>query len=402
MASPTSARHIWSHYDRVEWIQHAVSSEPYRGMRHGYQYRLLPKTTDVIDDPKRQEATEATAKVVYNKKDSYRNLSLGFYNILVCKLVEHPFTSQFIWRDLMLVVKGSNAYAMLLPDDPVLPFSDLDIIISINPRLPTQLFNDLHNICKTLVLQTMSQFKKTIDHMFFMDSGRPDIKNMWMSDEDIEEFKADHKAAMREIGMLSVFENTDVRNHCSRHSFVLMNSEVYDDKVVKIEVPHFNKCEYIPLRYTPVFCSYNETLSYGTRNMELYRIKWNNMMVSEVEDEVAVKLKVNDDDCSVSVSVDSVYEDNVIPADFIDVCFLNQNDSELISSWSNRYSYQCVYDDCVKVWVVVPNMLACARDLWMMLNVYECPESKREKRQRKLDLITTYIPSHMRHLVAAM
>lgn len=384
-------RQIWTSTDRDEWIDAACASKAFKGFRMGYHFQVLPKSQDVMDDPKRNSMTEALATLIYKSDPKYRCLSLGFYNILMGKIVNNPFTAKFIWKDVMVVVKGSNAYALLLPE---LPFSDLDIMIYINPSLPDDLFKQLQNTLKITVMQTQSQFKKTLDHMFFLDMPDPAIKNMWMDDETIEQFKHDHIIAMRNIGAVSVFEGKEVRNHCSRHSFMLMDSIMYNDKVVRIDVPHFEMCDRIPLRFTPIFCSYNNTINYemedgSARDFGLFRIKFNNMMVEE-RDEVHLNIAYNNEG-DVKIIIEQQTRDERVAADFIDVTIADKNDSELIDFWATGRCTS-VFDPNSHVWVVVPDMTTCAKDLYKMLHVYDCPESKRSKRQHKFEVLMKYIP----------
>jgi hypothetical protein len=44
-----------------------------------------------------------------------------------------------------------------------------------------------------------------------------------------------------------------------------------------------------------------------------------------------------------------------------------------------------IYDKFANVWIMVPDITSCIEDLYKMLNVYECPEGKKMKRQQKND-----------------
>lgn len=383
--------HIWTAEERDVWIGKAKDSQHSRGNCGSYGFHVIPKQHnphESAEDPRRAEMTEALAKLVYGTGNiAYRRLSLGFYEILMGRLMNHAFTSQFLMREFMVVIKGGNAYALLVPNHPDLPFSDLDIAIYINPYLPPELFKQLSSSIDIILLQTKSQYKKTIDHMFFLDKPDPAIKNRWMDDDTIEQFKRDHMKAMRDIGAVSVFEDKEARNACSRNSFMLVNSNANADKVVRIEVPHFRMCDRIPLRRSPVFCSYNETIAIDAdtykRDIGLYRIKFNNMKL-EPMDEIRLNLAFDND--SVKVMIEPIVYEDVIGADFIDITIPTQQDSELIDFWNHG---RCVYinEPSINMWVCVPDIPTCANDIYKMLHVFDCPEAKREKRQRKYDLL---------------
>lgn len=392
-----SPHHIWSSEECHSWINQAKDSTNYRGSSGNYGFhvisKLKPGMNTCDEDPRRAEMTEALAKLIYqNKNPNYRIMSLGFYDILISKLTTNQYTSRFMWKEIMVVLKGSNAYAMLIPNHPDLSFSDLDIAIYINPWLPSEMFKQLKTYVHIVLLQTMSQYKKTIDHMFFLDNPDPNIKYMWMNEETIQEFKKDHIETMRSIGAVSVFEDKETRNACSRNSFMLVNSNRYAEKVVRIDVPHFHMCHMIPLRKSPVFCSYNETIVMDTdtykRDIGLYRIKFNSMMVEPME-EVRLNLAY-DNDGNVSAHIEPMAYEDSISADFIDVTIASQCDSELIDFWQHGRCV-CVREPATNVWVFLPDIPTCMADIYKMLNVYECPESKREKRQRKYDLMQSII-----------
>lgn len=379
---------FWTAQDRDQWIHTAVNSKEFRAHHNGYNYHVIPKNEHVEDDTRRSLMTHTLASLMYTKNPRYRCLSLGFYDILLSKMVAHPVISQYVWKDVVVILKGSNAYALLVPTRPdVFSFSDLDIMVYINPYMSDDQFDFIAKNMRIIVLQTISQFKKTLDHMFFLDNPDPNIKCMWMDEQTIEAFKKDHIECMREIGAVSVFESKNIRNLCSRNSFMLVNSEVYDDKVVKIDVPHYDKCDRIPLRRTPIFTSYNNTIQYNTdghqRNIELYRIKCNNLVINPVD-----KVRVNfayDDEENVKLIIEQQVSEERIAADFIDITIASKADCELVDFWDHGH-FVSIYDNNTGVWLAVPDIKSCVDDLYKMLYMYECPESKREKRQHKLDV----------------
>lgn len=389
----SSLRHIWTAQERDLWIENATNSKVNRGHQFGYNFHVVPKVEHVDDDQRRSLMTQAIAELVYTKDPKYRCLSLGFYDILMSKMMTHPFISQYVWKDVVVILKGSNAYALLIPDrTDELSFSDLDIMVYINPYLSDDLFDLIAKNMRIIVLQTMSLYKKTLDHMFFLDIADPDIKYKWMDESTIENFKRDHIECMQRIGAISVFESKEVRNVCSRHSFMLVNNSMYSDKVVKIEVPHFEKCDRIPLRKTPFFTSYNNTINFGNddhlRNIELFRIKCNNLILTPI-DSVFVNFVYNENG-QVKLLIEQKVQEERIPADFIDVTIASKGDCELLDFWNNG-RFVNVLDVNTGVWLAIPDIKSCIKDLYKMLHVYDCPESKRSKRLRKYNLLLSYM-----------
>jgi hypothetical protein len=198
-----------------------------------------------------------------------------------------------------------------------------------------------------------------------------------LDDETIESFKEDYSNALKKIVLpnngefLSPFDSDEVRNSCSRNSCILTNSKVDNDMIVRVEVPHYNRCERIPLRRTPLISSYNETIEFSRSaddktlngHFDLYRIRLNNLYVEKDEDgKIIVQEKVT--------------------ADLIDVSIVKQNDVELLDFW-NKGRCLSVYDKYANIWLMVPDIISCIDDLYKMLNVYECPDSKKSKRQQK-------------------
>ncbi len=378
----------WTPADRNEFIERAVkaSGDVVKGVKGNYWFNVMPKATGPEHDDengKRGKATEALADTIYGFPE-FRVISLKIHELLIHKINMSTQLSSFDISNIMVVVKGSNAYAMLLDmytrDDDVkelFHFSDLDIVILINPNLPSECFNRIKSTMHTLVMQTMSQYKRTMDHMFFIDKP---IQDAFLSSDVIMKFKEKFGEMLEkeddEGGMfLSPFSNEQIRNSCSRNSFVILDSEGHEDSVVRVEVPHFDKCECIPLRKTPLFCSFNDTLEFNRSSddkfvakFNLYRLRMNVMYVSNKEDAREEK----------------------ITADFVDISIADQSDSELKDFWENG---RCtvVLDKTTRTWLSVPDIPTCAHDLYKMLHVFQCPESKRDKRQKKYDYLQSLI-----------
>lgn len=364
MNTPNDKR-VWTPEDRHDWIKQAVNSTSQGGSCDGYDFNVLPKIgAQMQQDDDVAKATENLANIIYKKNQKYRPISLGFYVMLLEKIKNNKFIGHYLWRKIIVLIKGSTAQSLLVPEAD-LSCTDLDITIFIDPYCDPSVFQEIKSSLHIILVQTMSQYKKTLDNMLFLDNPNVNVQPLWgMERETIDNFKKDHIAAMEEVGLISPFVSNQVRNNCSRNSIVLLDSAVIENSVVRVEVPHFNACEKIPLRRTPIFCSYNDTIHNQDRDFNLYRLKFN--CLKEKNHRVA--------------------------ADFIDINVLSQNDPELIDFWTHG-RFVNVYDKYSDIWVCVPDLVSTLRDLWKLLNVYECPPQKREKRQKKYDLLLSIYTS---------
>lgn len=363
-------RHVWTPLDRDKWIVDAQNSKNMKGRRDGYEYTVLNKlghntgstqTQISPQDDEMAKATEATAKTILKTNKEFRPISLGFYVMLTEKIKNNKYIGQYLNRKIIVAVKGSTAHALLLQDmSQDLSCSDLDIVIYIDPYCDPRLFAEIQRSLHIILVQTLSQYKKTLDNMFFLENHNNTVQSLWgMSNDTIQDFKNSHISALNEVDLVSPFTSIEARNNCSRNSIVLVDSVAHEASVVRVEVPHFSMCEKIPLRSTPLFCSYNDTIHNSDRDFNLYRIKMNCL---------------------------STTTGHRVAADFIDVTVLSQGDVELIDFW-NHGRVMNLYDKYTDIWICIPDMASCIRDLWKMLNIYDCPEQKREKRQKRLELL---------------
>jgi hypothetical protein len=379
-----NVRQFWTPDDRQKWIETAINSEHSGGDCDGYRFSVMPKQTATeavavpLDEKKEKErddvlkATDALANVLYKKDPRYRILSIGFYINLMERVRVNQYVGPHLWRNLLILVKGSNAQSLLVPHLD-LGFSDLDIIIYINPLCAPEIFESIRKSMHIILVQMISQYKKTLDHMLFLSNPNEIVRNVWgIPTEVIEQFKKDHIAEMESVGLISVFKDNKLRNMASRNSIVLMDSVAQKDMVVRVEVPHFNMCEKIPLRKTPIFCSYNETIHDGDKNRDfnLYRLKFNSMVETDVDGGNSKMHRVQ--------------------ADFIDITIPLQSDAELRDNWLYG-RFTTVFDPPCNYFITVPDLNTCVYDLYKMLNVYDCPEHKREKREAKYKLLTQEI-----------
>ncbi len=376
----------WTPEDRNAFIRQAVHSDGPKGAKGPYHFHTFPKVmkaADGVENGFRAQVTDVLAKTIYETNPAYRRISLQFYSTLMYKLAHNPRVGMHLGSDVIVLMKGSNAYAYVTGDTyggspmnqdrEAFPFSDMDLVVCINPYISQEEFNELHRAVKIVVLQTISQYKRLIDHTFFVNKSQLDER---LLDEKLtEEFKGDFAVAVQSLStdtleFQSPFESDEIRNSCSRHSFILTNSIAKENTVVKVEVPHYDKCERIPLRRTPCFSSYNETIDFKRDeqqdlqgHFDLYRLRINVL-------------------CTERDETGTIVREDRVTADFIDVSIASKNDSELIDFWNNGRCLS-IYDRFANVWLTIPDLKSCINDLYKMLHVYECPENKKQKRQIK-------------------
>lgn len=381
----------WTPSDRDNFINSATESSDKRGQKGPYHYKVYPKnvcSTD-IDDPKKKAFCDALARVIYQGKPEYKAISLKFYELLVEKIRVSTFVNRHFMNTFFILMKGGTCYRLLLGDayENDFQYSDLDIVIYINPYIDPELFSNLKTALQTILMQVMSQYKRILDHMLFLNKPTPE----WFLDEEtIHMFKEDVKREIEKITefdghFMSPFENDEIRNTCSKHSFMMLDSKGHDNSVVRVEVPHFPKCERIPLRKTPLLASYNSTISFNRIHGHGHGLVHDHKYLAGEFD--LFRLKLTGVFVGLEGDDDSIFEDK-ISADFIDVSIANQKDVELIDFWNHGRCLN-LYVKELKMWVVVPDHLTCMNDLYKMLYVYECPENKREKREKRYNIFAS-------------
>lgn len=366
----------WTSESRNEFIKYVKNTDDNKGYHGPYGFMCFPKTSGVDqEDVRRKYVTDALAKTLYNSSNPYfRRLSVGFYNTLVNKLSTNQYTGPYMGKDIIVLVKGGNTYAYITEEQfpEEFPFSDLDIVVYINPFIEIGFFEHLSGIVKITVLQTISQYKRMLDHQLFINKS---IDDKILDDNDIAEFKKEYTKNIDNISVpnaffVSPFKSDEIRNECSRNSFILTRSIKKENTVVKIDLPHFDRCERIPLRRTPLFSSYNDTIDFMRDSdatmqghFDLYRIRLNNLYV-EKDDE------------------GNIIKQEKVASDFIDVSIASRDDAELHDFWK-RGRCLSIYDKYANTWMSMPDIHSCINDLYKMLNIYECPDGKKDKRQKK-------------------
>ncbi len=393
MAS-SSKQICWTPAQRDGFVTTALSSTDMRGHSGPYWFNVLPKISSTggdHEDERRTKVTRALMKAIMTRPE-YRVIALKIFDILLYKIASHPMTRRMYQRDIIVTLKGGTAYTYVVSSKwaEVFPFSDLDIVIAINPYLPRDLFERTREVLNTLVLQTVSQYKRMLDHMLFLNKP---IEEQILDDTVIANFKEDLMAAFASLEderggtYISPVATPEVRNAVSKHSVMLRDSLAQEDRVVRIEVPHFEQCERIPLRKSPVMCSHNNSIRFNrTPNAEtetvghfdLYRVRINCMYKRAEES--------SDDDADASSTSSKGRDYDCVAADFIDISMLAQDDAELWNFW-NYGQVTSVYDRFVGMWITIPDLPTMLEDLHKMLHVYECPESKRALRQLRYDVL---------------
>jgi hypothetical protein len=370
----------WTHDDRESFIQDAIHSEKLKGSRRPFSFKVLPGLEELDEDPAREcgEAgvTKALATVLYTKDPQYTKIPLKFYQMLIIRLNEHTMTRKFS-NHVIILIKGSNAYKYLLGSSftEEFHFSDMDIVININPELPEKIFKDLFAAIEIIVRQTMSHHKRFLENV--MNNKEEDF----LSKETVANFKKDYQAELKP-GYISPFDSAEVRNQCSRNSFMLLHSVEHQGMNVKIDVPHFRYCERIPLKKTPFFCSENQTIEFlrdkqdSIGHFSLFRMKLNNLYQPET-------------DSAENISPHEESRPQRVAADFIDISISKRDDAELVDFWKHKNIVH-IFEPLIDMWITVPDIQSCIRDLEKMLYVYECPESKRDKRILRLEKLKQF------------
>jgi hypothetical protein len=332
----------------------------------------MPKLHEVVDmDQRRSHVTNALMETVHDT-ESMQLVTLKFHDILSTKLSK----CNMVWQhanDIKVVLKGGMAYRYVLGRSE--PASDMDIVVYIRPSMPMDTFCMLKKRVNTIVLQTISQYKRALDHMLFLNKDTPGV---FLDKQVTDDFKLNFGKLLAAKGgdagtYTSPFLDTSIRNQVSQNSFIITDSKVVPDTVLRVEVPHFEMCENIPLRRTPIFCTHNRSISF-TRSkdngvemkgsFDLYRLRFNCLFVPQDPEKMPSR----------------------VPADLIDVSILHQDDAELSSFWQNIDGGQKllhIADPRLSHPIYIMNMSMMLEELEKMLFVYNSSDQKREKREER-------------------
>lgn len=377
---------FWTPEMRTAFINEAVNSITSTGERGVYRYRVFEDMQSAIgatEDVRRTTVTRVLAEVIHDKA---KKLALGAYAHIVQKLCNNPVIGNRIFRDVVVLLKGSNAHLYFnnrTPND-IFNVSDTDIVVCIANTLSPDTFNMVKYQVEISIRQALSQYKRAVDNLLFLGGNATDT-NQLLTPAEVAAFKeeltrrlADVRATDNDgtplVGeFISPFASTEARNKCSRYSFMIKNSIACEGKKVMIHVPHFDKCECIPAKKTPMFISINDTLDFD-RNKEgskgkftLHRMKMN------------VLHKWYDEE-------NGQFREEKIPADFVDVSVPDRDDEELKHFWEHGMCVS-VHEPSMNMWLTIPDLPTCIAELRRILDTYDNCEQKRMKRMRKLDAL---------------
>jgi hypothetical protein len=351
-----------------------------------------------LEESRRSYITNCLAKAMHGHNPVMKRLALCYYKLLMSKVNNNSFLATMQRkRYFVIVVKGSIAYKLLLRSlAHDIEHSDLDIVVFINPLLDDDLYTRIKNSLVIVTTQTMSIYKRDLEATLF--GGK---ENSILCQELCQEFKQIYASMLKEYvvdgaeeRIISPFEDNEARNICSKRSFIITDTEL-DEKVVRIEIPHFDMCEFIPLKKSPLVVSYNKTINFDRDNegnykgrFELIRMRLNNLCVIDAVEHLATGDDKSDTNSIASASSSLVSKTFIVPADFIDVSIPLKGDAVLEDFWVNGGFKRCyeIYDRFVDCNIMVPNLNQCIHDLSNMLNLYNNGQVKTEKRQQRLEL----------------
>jgi hypothetical protein len=391
---------------REKWVRDAIHGEKSRGyMGKNYMYFSMPKALGVTQ-PESQwkvalcEVVAQTINLGRGKPSAssqtrpFKQIPMTVYPRLVENLNKDARIGALVTEgNIVVQIKGSAAYQYIAPNDrDILPGGDVDIAVYINPHTCCKTFESINTIVKTIIMQTLSQYKRCLDHMFCIENSTDKvIRDVFLDAFQVEDFKQELSAYLRStpFDFKSPFDDTSTRNKVSRQSFIIADSMAHPTDVMHIDIPHFEKCEHIPLRRSPFVCSHNRSIIFdrcsnddtttpvfgdlapqnGRGSFDLFRMKLNFMRTRSDIDHI---------------SVTPQRDHETVGAEFIDISVPRQDDAELHDfydphdPWGPRTEMH--WDEDMQCDVRVPTLDSAISDLFRMLYVYTCPESKREKR----------------------
>ena len=413
----------------------AAKAATENGKLHGANYILYKDEVRGVDNvnPLRQSMSDAMGSAIYDiRHPKHAKLGLSFPYELGYKLRKYTYKPFGQKQKVVMMIKGGFAAAIQMgrimgPEAAIAAgfgFSDLDINVLVDPTLPKAEFDEIQTVMHVLVNQTMSVHKRRLDRTFFkIREGDREAHHFFDSDAEKEVFKALACSAVGIVdGAQSCLESDTIRNRGSNMSYLITSSDhpsVVNEGAmcrVKVEQPHLVKAECIPLGRTPFYITVNDTINGNRDNGDkvsftLTRMKLSHIITKTDADWVKVSLRVgrsasassaanaeeaedaatsyssncnnSSSDEYVTVSIFQPYEK--VSADFIDVWVGNQDDADLIE-FERRGGFNGALTEKVTAFgcdMVLPTLAECTLDYYKLLHVFTCPESKKEKRERK-------------------
>jgi hypothetical protein len=358
----------------------------------------------------KQQVSDAYGQVIYNDA-AYIRLSLEFYSELIDK-----FQAFNNWnkteKSVQIRMKGGNAAAIHarknLTDQQLIDlfgFSDLDVEILINPKMPQAEFDTVYDRACNVANQVMATHKRRLDRGFFKNNVSQE-SDYFFGDDIKNNFRKTIASTLDKVELRSCFESDIVRNKCSNTSCIITDT-VHGDKV-RIEAPHFPRAERIPLGYSPVVGSINDTIRLKTEgtnghvvDMNLMRLKLGNII--ECEEVRRVSMRYNEKEDRVKVHFIVPYKK--VFSDFIDLAIPRKGDSGL-ADFAMRGGFFDRLNIVYNVFgylVTLPTLQECRDEYYKLMFVYDnCPDCKKEKRQQKYNILTDLINHQDKQKIAAM
>ena len=361
---------------REELLAAAKATTEKYGKLHDCHFKLMDVVTGAQEVSKdRQDMTQALGNVIYGNGGVFSGVSLACFHELYRRM--YKFGSE----NVKVVIKGANAIAFQCKD---VPFSDLDIIVYINPSMSAEDFQAVYKEVSVICGQVISKHKQMLDRTFFRPREGMDT---FFNEVGQEAFKTSHILEMNKAGMTSCFVSSEIRNASSANSIYITKSLACEDKVVRIDMPHYEKAERLPLDHTPVFCSINDTIrkkdteTGRITDLTLFRIKWGSI----------IEVDTTDDSLSESSESGGTTASR-IAADFVDITVLNQDDSEL-KDFFKRGGFRPRSPLTAFVnwgyWKLTCSSISeCIVDLQKGIDLFDCPETKKDKKRAMILFLT--------------
>lgn len=359
--------------EREQWIRECQNNDKnkyysrwYGKNRYDYKAFLKIEPELVIAGEKSDEIrSQVTSALATSINTSCPKIPLIFYERLSAQIYANPN----LRNNTRVLMKGSNAYRFYIDNEPDNLPSDMDLVIYINPDLPCKLWQNIKSDVNAITLDQMSRYKHAMDGMFCFNNPMQDC---FLNNDEIFKFKNSYADLLSKIdiangSIVSPFTDHITRNKVSRNSFIVTESKAWPDHNIQVDIPHFFRCSHLYLPRTPIYLSHNCTIRFKKDDVvgdfDLFRIKINNKRV-----------------------FDNTEKWETITSDFIDISVPNINDTGLKNFWNNPKTTN-VLDSVTGIWVEIPDIEAYTSDLEKMLTCYDCPESKREKRLKRLDTL---------------
>ncbi|NBU80011.1 MAG: hypothetical protein EBS50_13240, partial [Sphingomonadaceae bacterium] len=326
---------------------------------------MLNDHVTIADSLKQDSASILGSLILDRANGRFASLGLACFHNLYRKL------SWYGPEYVRVVLKGNTAISLQRTN---FAFSDIDIGVYINPKMDKTSFDKIYNDVKIVCGQVIAKHKQMIDRTFF----RPrEGGETLLNEENNQIFQDMHIKAMSEIGVTSCFLE---RNKSSNNSIYITKSDI-PDKVVRINMPHYEHAEKIPLDFSPISCSINDTIRNVSddkiTDFSLFRIKWGNIVHDDESDE-----------SSESSHASASSKSKRLVNDFIDITVMKQDDSGLLDFWSrNGFCARSPLTCLVAKWgwkVTCTSMNECIHDLHKSLLFYDMPIEKKERKQEIL------------------